>query len=144
VSQRGPMPDALTLMTTESDPVMHRVGTDRNITPTTQQLEGNRSSTVAASETSTGFARNSALRNESAADQAEDVAAASAPTERIVPAGTDSVVISVSASGIGPRWDTFQDRLRERRKEAVTGSTDTGTRAPSRGTEGADTLKKAG
>jgi hypothetical protein len=31
----------------------------------------------------------------------------------------DSVVISNSAVGIGGRWDTFQSRLRERRKNAV-------------------------
>jgi hypothetical protein len=37
--------------------------------------------------------------------------------------------------GIGPRWDTFQDRLRERRKEVInTGSTE----------EGADKYRKAG
>jgi hypothetical protein len=38
------------------------------------------------------------------ADREEDLKAASLPTERAVPAGTDSVVIS-SASGIGPRWE---------------------------------------
>ena len=31
------------------------------------------------------------------------------------------MVISNSASGIGGRWDTFQARLREQRKEAVAG-----------------------
>ena len=35
-------------------------------------------------------------------------------TDRAVPAGTDSVVISNSAVGIGCRCDTFQSRLRER------------------------------
>src|SRR5579871_1750289 len=34
----------------ETDPVMHRTGTDRNITPTTQQFSGNVSSERAASE----------------------------------------------------------------------------------------------
>ena len=39
-------------------------------------------------------------------------------------ASTDTVEISQSANGIGPRWDTFQNRLRERRKEVIhTGST---------------------
>lgn len=36
-----------------------------------------------------------------------------------MPAGTDAVVINNSAVGIGGRWDTFQSRLLERRKEAV-------------------------
>lgn len=90
--------------------MMHREGTDRNITPTTQQVEGNRSSLQAAGEITP---RDSRRRDE------ESVHAASTPTERVVPAGVDSVVISNSAVGIGGRYDTFQERLRERRKEAV-------------------------
>src|SRR5208282_1724653 len=91
----------------EADPVMHRAGTDRNITPTTRQMLGN-----------------------SAADRAADFAAADntdtgALTEGGFAASTDSVVISQSANGIGPRWDVFQDRLRERRKQVITtGSTE--------------------
>jgi hypothetical protein len=43
-------------------------------------------------------------------------------------ASTDSVEISQSANGIGPRWDTFQNRLRERRKEVInTGRTEAET-----------------
>jgi hypothetical protein len=95
----------------EADPVMHRMGTDRNITPTTQQMpeQAGASATVdrdAGAFTEGGFA-----------------------------ASTDSVVISQSAVGIGPRWDTFQDRLRERRKQAI----DTGSAE-----ENADRYRKAG
>jgi hypothetical protein len=100
----------------ETSPVMHRAETDRNITPTTLQMEGNRNSAVASGDES-----ELPLRTGSA-DRAS-LEAASAPTGRVVPAGTDSVVISNSASGIGVRWDTFQERLRERRKEAVAGCT---------------------
>ncbi|HVM94119.1 MAG TPA: PRC-barrel domain-containing protein [Terriglobales bacterium] len=102
----------------ETSPVMHRKETDRNITPTTLQMEGNRSSAIASGNESglktTGVAG-------SRASQADPTPreAAEAPTGRIVPAGVDSVVISNSASGIGGRWDTFQARLRERRKESV-------------------------
>jgi hypothetical protein len=80
----------------EADPVMHRAETDRNITPTTQQMPGNSPSArvvdPAEEDTSVfeGFA-----------------------------ASTSSVVIPSTAVGIGPRWDTFQDRLRERRKEVI-------------------------
>jgi len=101
----------------EANPVMHRAETDRNITPTTQQMPGN-----------------------SAANRAADFAAADttdtgAFTEGGFAASTDSVVISQSAVGIGPRWDRFQDRLRERRKQViVTGSTE----------ESADKYRKAG
>ncbi len=134
----------------ESDPVMHREGTDRNITPTTQQLEGNQSSMQAAGESS--FRTSTSLdrgvgRNivEGKIEQEEDVIAASSPTERIVPAGSDAVIISSNASGIGPRWDTFQDRLRERRKEAVSTcvSCDVNRTSP-RTSNNVDTLRKAG
>jgi len=93
----------------ERDPVMHRKETDRNITPTPQQMPGNSPSRMA----------------EGSAD-ARTVESAG-PTEIedtgfIQPGfagGTDTVEIDVSAVGIGPRWDTFQDRLRERRKEVI-------------------------
>jgi hypothetical protein len=101
----------------EANPVMHRADTDRNITPTTQQMPGN-----------------------SAANRAADFAAADntdtgALTEGGFAASTDSVVISQSAVGIGPRWDRFQERLRERRKQVIVkGSTE----------ESADKYRKAG
>jgi len=101
----------------EANPVMHRAETDRNITPTAQQMPGN-----------------------SAANRAADFAAAEntdtgALTEGGFAASTDSVVISQSAVGIGPRWDRFQDRLRERRKQVIAkGSTE----------ESADKYRKAG
>src|SRR5579862_5924902 len=105
-----------------TDPVMHRAETDRNITPTTQQ----------------------ASRNSTTGVRKADFDAASATTERVVPAGTDSVVISNSAVGIGGRWDTFQSRLRERRKEAVAQcKTCSGESAMKRGSESVDTLRKA-
>jgi sporulation protein YlmC with PRC-barrel domain len=130
----------------ESGPVMHRAGTDRNITPTTQQLEGNQSSIRAEERAEERASRRPysndisgrSFANESAREAAEeDVTAASSSTGRIVPAGSDSVVISSSASGIGPRWDTFQDRLRERRKEVIFGCGTCATESPS------DTLRKA-
>jgi PRC-barrel domain len=84
----------------EADPVMHRAGTDRNITPTTQQMPGNSPSARAA-----------------------DLAAAGGDTGAFEQGGfaasTDTVEISSGPMGIGPRWDTFQDRLRERRKEVI-------------------------
>jgi len=101
----------------ETGPVMHRAETDRNITPTTQQMQGNQSSLRAEA----GLPRGGGAQfTESERDQEADVAAAESST-RVVPPGTDDVVINSSAVGIGGRWDTFQARLRERRKEAVTG-----------------------
>jgi hypothetical protein len=92
----------------EAKPVMHRAETDRNITPTTQQMQGNPSSTQAA-----GSAARTAATKDTGAF-----------TESGFAASTDSVEIRQNAVGIGPRWDRFQDRLRERRKEVInTGST---------------------
>jgi hypothetical protein len=87
----------------EADPVMHRKETDRNITPTTQQMPGNSVSARAAGAPDAETA------------EIED-------TEFIEPgyaAGMSTVEIDNTAVGIGPRWDTFQDRLRERRKEVI-------------------------
>ncbi len=118
-----------------SDPVMHRSETDRNITPTTQQMEGNVSSLRASG--------NMPKVTRSTPDEAS-VEAAELATERVIPAGTDAVVIENSAVGIGGRWDTFQARLRERRKQAVE-ACPTCTVGPEsvRGSESVDTLKKA-
>ena len=131
-----------------ADPVMHRAETDRNITPTDQQESGNLESERAAAEAH-GIRTGSKVRPISTSASAvdwdrADLDAASSPTERAVPAGVDSVVISNSAVGIGGRWDTFQSRLRERRKEAVTDcSSCSGESAVKRGSESTDTLRKA-
>lgn len=124
-----------------SDPVMHRAETDRNITPTTYQQDGNYDSEQAASIAHGGSPAES--RRPPASSRA-DIDAASSITERAVPAGTDTVVIDNTAVGIGGRWDTFQSRLRERRKQAVAAcSTCTSESAAKRGSESADTLRKA-
>jgi len=114
---------------------MHRAETDRNITPTTQQLRGNPIS-ISAEPGTTG--------SEVRQDAPEPVRAAGTPTERVIPAGTDAVTVDNSAVGIGGRWDTFQARLRERRKEAVaTCHACTVGPAGVKGSDSADTLKKA-
>jgi hypothetical protein len=125
-------------------PVMHRAETDRNITPTTYQAAGNYDSERAASVAHGGSTPGSRMPAVSTSSSRADLDAASSATERAVPAGTDTVVISNSANGIGGRWDTFQSRLRERRKEAVaTCGTCSGQSAVKRGSESADTLRKA-
>jgi PRC-barrel domain len=126
-----------------TNPVMHRAETDRNLTPTGEQETGNRSSERAAAAAH-GAGVSTGPQPVPSASVRANLNAASSPTERAVPAGTDSVVISNSAVGIGGRWDTFQSRLRERRKEAVAGcSTCTGESATKRGAESAENLRKA-
>jgi PRC-barrel domain len=108
----------------EANPVMHRAETDRNITPTTQQMEGNLSSE-----------RASGAPSEHVTGSKHKVEDTGAFTEGGFAASTDSVVISQSAMGIGPRWDNFQNRLRERRREVI------GTRST---LNSADKYRKAG
>lgn len=125
-----------------ADPVMHRAETDRNITPTAQQTSGNLGSERAAAQ-----ARGNPISSRppaSAGARKADLEAAASSTGRVVPAGTDSVVIANTAVGIGGRWDTFQSRLRERRKEAVSRcDTCAGESAAKRNSESVDTLRKA-
>src|SRR5258708_15522402 len=103
---------------------MHRAEADRNLPPPPQQMEGTPSSV--------------------SFEQDEDGNSAATPTSgRVVPAGTDSVVIDNSATGISGRWDTFQARLRERRKEAVMGCRTCSIGPAATRGDSADTLKKA-
>lgn len=125
-----------------SDPVMHRAETDRIVTPTTYQAEGNYSSESAEARAH-GQPTPSRASSRRGASEA-DIQAAEATTERAVPAGSNSVVISSNAVGIGGRWDTFQSHLRERRKQAVaTCRTCAGESATKRGSQSVDTLRKA-
>jgi sporulation protein YlmC with PRC-barrel domain len=84
-------------------PVQHRSGSDRDVTPTPDEI---RSKTDAGSAL-TG-SRQPIL----------DVT-----PDRIVPPGGNEVEISVSGAGIGPRWLTFEDRLRQRRRDIILGCT---------------------
>ncbi len=122
---------------------MHRgprpIATSR---PRLRQMEGNPS--VFARQRCGVDRRHPALRKARIPRPVEIGKAAARSTERVVPAGTDSVVISNSAVGIVGAGDTFQSRLRERRKEAVTGcGTCTVGPASAKGSESVDTLKKA-
>ena len=82
----------------EASPVMHRAETDRNVTPTTDQIRD--------------------LDDDTASDLPRSARQIVTSTpERLVPPGGDDVEIQNSASGIGGRWSNFENRLRERRKE---------------------------
>jgi sporulation protein YlmC with PRC-barrel domain len=100
----------------EANPIMHRAGTDLNITPTTRQMEGNRSSERAAARADIVGAGSNRT---AATGESEDVEDDGAFETGGYAASTDTVYIDSNAVGIGPRWDTFQDRLRERRKEVI-------------------------
>ena len=97
-----------------ADPVLHRVGTDRDITPTTQQMPGNSPSARAA-----GAPGAVASGASSSVREPADVEDDGAFEQGGYAASTDSIEIENGPNGIGPRWDTFQDRLRERRKDVI-------------------------
>jgi sporulation protein YlmC with PRC-barrel domain len=86
----------------KADPVQHRQGTDRNITPTPTEMPAQRGAGAGTPRPSTS----PSLGDESG---------------RIIPATADEVRISNSAVGLGGRWSTFEDRLRQRRKEIISG-----------------------
>jgi len=76
-------------------PVQHRKGSDRDITPTPEEMPaqpGSLGSRLSASE------------------RAE-------LNSRVIPAGSDEVTIQNSAMGIGARWSNFESRLRQRRRD---------------------------
>jgi hypothetical protein len=98
----------------DASPVMHREGTDRNITPTTPQMPGNSPSARAAGAADMADLADTEFIETKGTDDT------GAYTSGGFAASTNSVEISNGAMGIGPRWDTFQNRLRERRKEVIT------------------------
>ncbi len=77
-------------------PVMHRVATDRNITPTTMQQIGSGAGTFP-----------------SAADEDSG--------EPITPVWSEAAM-DISASGPALNWTTFEDRIRQRREEVLESS----------------------
>ena len=113
----------------ETGPVMHRAETDRNITPTTAQMTQGTGAT--------GPLTGSQQSVTPASSQPSGTRA-----QRIVPPTSDDVTISSSAAGIGARWDTFQSRLRQRRKE-ITMSCTTCSVGPASERESADRERKA-
>jgi PRC-barrel domain len=103
-------------------PVQHREGSDRDITPTPEEMP----------------AQPGSIGSQLTPSERAEV------NSRIIPAGANEVTIQSGASGIGSRWSTFEDRLRQRRKE-VTRACTTCTAAPTaeRSSEGFTQERKA-
>ena len=79
----------------DDGPVQHRKGSDRDVTPTPEEMPAQ-----------AGSIGSQLSRRE----QAE-------LSSRITPAAGDEVTIQNSAAGIGARWLTFEERLRQRRRD---------------------------
>jgi hypothetical protein len=103
-------------------PVQHRKGSDRDITPTPQEMP----------------AESGSIGSQLTPSERAEV------NSRIIPAGSDEVTISSSAAGIGSRWLTFEERLRQRRRD-ITGACTTCAVGPAsdRASESAAQERKA-
>lgn len=78
-------------------PVQHRRGSDRDVTPTPEEMPEQPGSI------------GSRLRE----DEQEEL------SSRVIPAGADEVTIQTTATGIGPRWLNFESRLRQHRRDLI-------------------------
>jgi sporulation protein YlmC with PRC-barrel domain len=120
-----------------SDTVMHREGTDRNITPTTAQMTQGSGATGPAN-----WERKEAQTPTASRHSATLQGSAEGGThfERTIPATGNEVTIQSSAAGIGDRWSTFESRLRQRRHD-ITHSCETCSIGPA--SESASDERKA-
>jgi hypothetical protein len=80
-------------------PVQHRKGSDHNITPTADEMPP---------EPGSIGSRISQQENRNLGG-------------RVIPAGSDEVTIQNSAVGVGPRWLTFESRLRQHHRDLTSG-----------------------
>lgn len=98
----------------DTGPVMHREGTDRNITPTTAQMTQGSGATGPANwqaqEHQTPTSSDHSMNLGGDTRQGTHF-------ERTIPATANEVTIQSSGAGIGQRWSTFESRLRERRRD---------------------------
>lgn len=82
-------------------PVQHRKGSDRDITPTAQEMP----------------AEPGSIGSQLSRQKQREL------SSRIIPAAANEVTIENSAMGIGARWLTFEARLRQRRRDITAGCT---------------------
>ena len=103
-------------------PVQHRRGSDRDITPTPDEMP----------------AQSGSIGSQLSPEEQAEL------SSRIIPAGANEVTIESSAVGIGARWSTFENRLRQRRRD-ITHACRTCTVGPAsdRGSESVTDQRKA-
>jgi sporulation protein YlmC with PRC-barrel domain len=78
-------------------PVQHRKGSDRDITPTPDEMP----------------AQSGSIGSQLSPEERAEL------DSRIIPAGANDMVIQSSGAGIGGRWLTFENRLRQRRRDVT-------------------------
>lgn len=126
----------------EEDPIMHRTGTDRNITPTTkQQVHAGSGAIPAVSGTGTLSSAGTSSKDPRmiSSDKAglpEDETVEELDNQTEVTPLHPEVELDASANTLSYRWSTFEDTLRRRREEVLRESIDNAKRAE-RETQGA-------
>jgi len=106
----------------QSGPVQHRGDSDHNVTPTATEMP----------------AEPGSIGSQLTPSQRAEL------NSRIIPAGGNDLTIDTGATGIGSRWLTFEDRLRQRRRDITHGCTACTTGSASERSESATDVRKAG
>jgi sporulation protein YlmC with PRC-barrel domain len=123
----------------DTGPVMHREETDRNITPTTAQMTKGTGATGPMTGAPSGPGGDVNYKGGTSAGPApgfhSGTSTASGPTSdagvnrSVTPVRTDTT-LDIEPMGPGRRWTRFEDKLRERRSDIVSGCAECG-RQPS-------------
>lgn len=121
----------------EEHPVMHRAETDRNITPTTAQMTRGTGATGPLNDASTvaqpggGVNAVPSERTGLRGPTPQTGPTSDAGVNRsVTPIRSDSSM-SIEPQGPGRRWSTFEEKLRARRQEIVSGCNACGTQPSS-------------
>jgi sporulation protein YlmC with PRC-barrel domain len=119
----------------ETGPVMHRTGTDRNITPTSKQQVHSGSGAIPATP-GTGTASSAGtsspdprMISSDAAGIPADATPSELEDETEITAVHPEVGMDVSPNNPAYRWTTFENTLRRRREEVLQSSIDNAKRA---------------
>jgi hypothetical protein len=105
----------------QSGPVQHREDTDRNVTPTATEMP----------------AESGSIGSQLTPSQRAEL------NSRIIPPGGNDLTIDTGGTGIGSRWLSFEDRLRQRRRDITQGCTTCTAGSASRQPESATEVRKA-
>jgi sporulation protein YlmC with PRC-barrel domain len=121
----------------ETGPVMHRAETDRNITPTTAQMTKDTGATGPLNDASTVAQPQggiNAIPTEGTGLRGptpQTGPTSDAGVNRSVTPIRSDTTLGMEPQGPGRRWSTFEEKLRARRQEIVTGCAECGTQPSS-------------
>jgi sporulation protein YlmC with PRC-barrel domain len=124
----------------ETGPVMHRAETDRNITPTTAQMTKGSGATGPLNDdadtadlnprgvSSSGISSRSPVP--SGTSTASSMTSQSGVNRSVTPMRSDTG-LGIEPQGPGRRWSSFEEKLRQRRSEIISGCVNCGSQPSS-------------